>query len=83
MGNLVKEKLQKGQKVIGTFFSMGNPSAMECLGYTGMDFAIIDTEHGPFEAVEDLMNVSGIGEKKLEGLRDRVTVTDGGDGNKE
>ena len=40
-------------------------------------------EHGPFEAVEDLMNVSGIGEKKLEGLRDRVTVTDGGDGNKE
>ena len=49
MGNLVKEKLQKGQKVIGTFFSMGNPSAMECLGYTGMDFAIIDTEHGPFD----------------------------------
>ena len=40
-------------------------------------------EHGPFEAVEDLMNVSGIGEKKLEGLRDRVTVTDGGNGNKE
>ena len=28
MGNLVKEKLQKGQKVIGTFFSMGNPSAL-------------------------------------------------------
>lgn len=49
MGNLVKEKLEKGQKVIGTFFSMGNPSAMECLGYTGMDFAIIDTEHGPFD----------------------------------
>ena len=40
-------------------------------------------EHGPFEAVEDLMNVSGIGEKKLEGLRDRVTVTDSGSGNKE
>ena len=35
-------------------------------------------EHGTFEAVEDLMNVSGIGEKKLEGLRDRVTVTDSG-----
>ncbi len=49
MGNLVKEKLQNGQKVIGTFFSMGNPSAMECLGYTGMDYAIIDTEHGPFD----------------------------------
>ena len=49
MSNLVKEKLKNGQKVIGTFFSMGNPSAMECLGYTGMDYAIIDTEHGPFD----------------------------------
>lgn len=49
MGNQVKEKLQKGQKIIGTFFSMGNPSSMECLGYTGMDYAIIDTEHGPFD----------------------------------
>ena len=49
MDNLVKNKLEKGQKILGTFFSMGNPSAMECLGYTGMDFAIIDTEHGPFD----------------------------------
>lgn len=49
MDNLVKEKLQNGQQVIGTFFSMGNPSAMECLGYTGLDYAIIDTEHGPFD----------------------------------
>ena len=35
-------------------------------------------KNGPFEAVEDLMKVSGIGEKKLEGLRDRVTVSGGG-----
>jgi 4-hydroxy-2-oxoheptanedioate aldolase len=49
MGNLVKEKLESGKKVVGTFFSMGNPSAMECLGFTGLDFAIIDTEHGPFD----------------------------------
>ena len=35
-------------------------------------------ENGPFETVEDLMKVSGIGEKKLEGLRDRVTVSGGG-----
>ena len=49
MENLAKMKLRKGGKLLGTFFSMGNPSAMECLGYTGMDFAIIDTEHGPFD----------------------------------
>lgn len=49
MENLAKMKLKNGGKLLGTFFSMGNPSAMECLGYTGMDFAIIDTEHGPFD----------------------------------
>ena len=70
MGNLVKEKLQKGQKVIGTFFSMGNPSAMECLGYTGMDFAIIDTEHGPFDT-ESAMARSTASRSSLPGVRDR------------
>lgn len=49
MEPLAKAKLQDGKKILGTFFSMGNPSAMECLGYTGMDFVIIDTEHGPFD----------------------------------
>ena len=31
-------------------------------------------ENGPFTAVEDLLNVSGIGEKTLEELRPRLTV---------
>lgn len=30
--------------------------------------------HGPFQAVDDLRNVTGIGEKVLEGIRGRVTV---------
>lgn len=49
MGNLVKEKLERGKQVLGTFFTMGTTSNMECLGYTGLDYAIIDTEHGPFD----------------------------------
>lgn len=38
--------------------------------------AIIDrrTDHGPFRAVEDLLDVKGIGEATLTELRDRVTV---------
>ena len=40
--DLAKAKLLEGKKLLGTFFSMGNPSAMECLGYTGMDFSIIE-----------------------------------------
>ena len=31
-------------------------------------------ENGPFTAVDELKNVSGIGEKRLEALRDYVTV---------
>ena len=31
-------------------------------------------ENGPFASVEDILNVSGIGEKKLEGLRDFATI---------
>ena len=31
-------------------------------------------EHGPFVAVESLLDVSGIGEAKLAGLRDFATV---------
>ena len=38
--------------------------------------AIIDyrTEYGPFEKPEDLLNVSGIGEKTLEKFIDQITV---------
>ena len=41
---------------IGTFVSMGNMSEVECLGYTGLDFVVIDTEHGPFDT-ETMMNL--------------------------
>jgi len=31
-------------------------------------------EHGPFENIEDLTRVSGIGPKTLDGFRDLITV---------
>ena len=41
----------------GTFFELGGRGAMECLSRTGIDYVIIDTEHGPFsvETVADLI----------------------------
>ncbi len=33
-------------------------------------------EHGPFHSVDDLILVSGIGPKTLDGFRDQVTVDD-------
>jgi len=49
MKNLLKEKIKKGEKAVGTFFELGSSTAVECLKHTGLDFFIIDTEHGPFD----------------------------------
>ena len=37
MLNRLREKFEKGEQVIGTFFCMSNVAVMECLGYTVMD----------------------------------------------
>lgn len=41
-------KLQNGQGVIGTFCHLGGAAVAECLSLSGLDYVIIDTEHGPF-----------------------------------
>lgn len=50
MKNLWKEKLDRGEKTVGTFFESGSAAAIESMGFAGLDYVIIDTEHGPFEA---------------------------------
>lgn len=55
MKNEMKRKMESGLPVVGTFFELGDPTVVECIGLSGMDFLIIDTEHGPFE-VESTMN---------------------------
>lgn len=49
MKNLMLEKMQRGEKTIGTFLSMGCSIAAECVAYAGLDYFIIDTEHGPMD----------------------------------
>lgn len=56
MRNQLRERYKAGEPVIGTFFNMGDMSAMECLGYTGLDYVIIDCEHGPFDT-ESMLNL--------------------------
>ncbi|MCR5577012.1 MAG: hypothetical protein K6F56_08395 [Oscillospiraceae bacterium] len=48
MKNLVKEKMLAGQRTLGTFFELGSATVAECLGLGGLDYIIIDNEHGPF-----------------------------------
>ena len=33
------------EKTIGTFLELGSCQAVECLGRTGLDYIVIDTEH--------------------------------------
>jgi len=63
MKNNVKEKIKNNEKVVGTFFEMGSMSEMECLGYSGLDYVIIDAEHGPFD-METIMDLIRAAESK-------------------
>ncbi len=49
MKNMVKAKIAKGEKVLGTFHEIGSATGVELLGYGGLDYVIVDTEHGPFD----------------------------------
>ena len=42
------KKLAAGEGVVGTFSHLGGPAVAECLSLSGLDYVIIDTEHGPF-----------------------------------
>lgn len=57
----LKARLESGQPVLGTMVAMcRTPDIMLILAHCGMDFALIDTEHGPFttETVADLCRVA-------------------------
>lgn len=47
MNNIVKKKMLAGKKTLGTFFELGVGNAAECEGLSGLDYIIIDNEHGP------------------------------------
>lgn len=60
--NFLKEKIKKTESVIGTWNTILDPSIIEVLASSGLDFIIIDFEHGPFriDKVSDFVNASEI-----------------------
>lgn len=50
MDHTLKERLMDGETVIGTFQLIDSPMAAEMTGVAGMDFTILDQEHGPLTA---------------------------------
>ena len=49
MNNYWKEKVERGEKTVGTFIGSGDNLITEAGALSKMDFFIIDTEHGPFD----------------------------------
>ena len=43
--NRVQEKFMKKELSVGTFTQLNSATAVECLGQTGLDYVLIDTEH--------------------------------------
>lgn len=72
--NKLRDKLLKGEQTIGTFHGLGSTAAIEQIGYNGMDYVIIDTEHGPFD-VEATANY--IHAANIAGTTPFVRVKDG------
>jgi len=48
--NKVKEKLLRGESVLGIWQGINSIDLTEMSGYSGYDFIILDTEHGPMSA---------------------------------
>ena len=73
MANTLKEKMKRGEKVIGTFTHIGGNVAVELLGLAGLDFVVIDTEHAPFsnQSVMDYVIAS-----EVRGITPVVRVAD-------
>jgi len=57
MKNLLREKLNRGKVVYGTFLTIGHPDVSEIIGSVGFDFVVFDMEHAPldFGVVQSMM----------------------------
>jgi 2-keto-3-deoxy-L-rhamnonate aldolase RhmA len=52
--NLTKRKLNAGETVYGTLLTVMNPELVEMLGIAGLDFIIMEGEHGPWDETQIL-----------------------------
>lgn len=58
--NNLKKKLLSGNIVYGTWSSMSSPSLINAIGFSGLDFCVLDLEHGmsSFETIENMVRAA-------------------------
>ena len=49
MENKMRSLIENHKRPFGTFVELGGANVVEALGVTGLDYIIIDNEHGPFD----------------------------------
>ena len=49
MHKSLKEQLKEGEVVLGTWCTIPSSSLVDAIGSSGIDFVILDGEHGPFD----------------------------------
>ena len=57
-----RNALNSEQGVFGPFMITGDPAFVECAGYAGYDFVLLDMEHGPgsFEQLQNLIRAANV-----------------------
>lgn len=63
MLNKLRKAIADNGYALGTFLGVSNPEIVEIMGYTGLDFVVIDTEHGPYDTMpmSDLIRAADSG----------------------
>jgi len=58
--NKMKQILKAGERVFGTWSMLSSPAVLNVIGSTGLDFVVVDLEHGPttFETAENQIYAS-------------------------
>lgn len=57
MGNLLREKINEGKNLLGTWSMLSSSNVVDVLGTTDLDFYIADLEHGSmsYQTIEDMV----------------------------
>lgn len=53
-GPNLRQQLRDGETVVGTFQTIPSPMLTEAMGHAGLDFTILDQEHGPVTAGDSI-----------------------------
>lgn len=71
MKNKFLEKTNSGRKTLGSFSELCSPYSIECMGLSGLDYVVIDMEHGPAHLQD---TVEGIKAATLRGMTPFVRI---------